>query len=276
MSNAVEGRRAPLKFSGEPLIAANKVGLIKPDATGYYLICLGGLGIENSVGAVYDIEAGERALQLPDFQANLKNCKVRAEWGHPLPEPGMTRSDYFLRLSRIDEKLQCAHIRSVEVDRTGKITNNGKPVVAFIGEVRPTGPYGEYLEKQLQNPDENVCFSIRSFTRDARDPRTGKVIKYLEEIITFDYVNNCGISIANKFTSPALEAAHRAAQRACDETFTERDLKQAKQILRQHEAFGLEHTQQTSKMIDRLLTQNKWATNPVSKTNILYPPSVKW
>lgn len=274
MSN-IEGRRQPLKFNGEPLIAENKTGLIKADATGYYLICLGALGIENSVGHIYDVEAGEQALMLPDFQNNIRERKLRAEWGHPLPLPGQSRSDYFLRLTRIDEKFQCAHIRSVEIDKTGKIQHNGKPVVAFIGEVRPTGPYGEYLEKQLQNPDENVCFSIRSFTRDATDPRTGKKIKYLEEILTFDCVNNCGIAPATKFTSPALEAASRVLSGSVYESFSDRDLMLAKHSLQQN-SFGLESSLASAAMIDRLLKQSRWTEKPLSKTRIAYPPSVKW
>ena len=56
----------------------------------------------------------------------------------------------------------------------------------------------------FKNPKENVCFSIRSFTDNSYSH--GRVNKVLKNIITFDYVNEPGIHIAEKYKSPSLEA----------------------------------------------------------------------
>jgi hypothetical protein len=69
--------------------------------------------------------------------------------------------------------------------------------------VKPSGAQGAFLKEQLENPKENVCFSIRSFTDDYYEK--GVLCRDIKNIITFDYVNEPGIHIAEKFKNPALE-----------------------------------------------------------------------
>ncbi len=71
-----------------------------------------------------------------------------------------------------------------------------------MGEVRPSGPYGQVLKDALDNPHENVYFSVRSLTVD--DMMRG--VKYTRDIVTWDFVNEGGIYNANKYYSPALES----------------------------------------------------------------------
>lgn len=81
---------------------------------------------------------------------------------------------------------------------------NGTKIIAIRAKLRPSGAKGDFLQQQLDNPKENVCFSIRSFTENTyRGGRTNKVIK---TIVTFDYVNEPGIHIAEKYKSPSLES----------------------------------------------------------------------
>lgn len=63
---------------------------------------------------------------------------------------------------------------------------------------------GNALADSLKNPSENVCFSIRSFTRDI--PTNGVIHKHLMNIVTWDYVNEPGISVATKWKAPTLES----------------------------------------------------------------------
>jgi hypothetical protein len=76
-------------------------------------------------------------------------------------------------------------------------------VIAIIAWVKPSGPNGPALEASLDNPNENVCFSIRSFTDDYRE--RGITRRVLKTIVTWDYVNEPGIAVAEKFKAPALE-----------------------------------------------------------------------
>jgi hypothetical protein len=51
-----------------------------------------------------------------------------------------------------------------------------------------------------------VCFSIRSLTYDY--PQGGIIHRILKNVITFDYVNEPGIHIAEKYKAMALESLY--------------------------------------------------------------------
>ena len=73
-----------------------------------------------------------------------------------------------------------------------------------MSRVCPSGPHAAMLERAFENPGENVCFSIRAFTRDYM--QGGVMYRDLDTIVTFDYVNEPGIDFAEKFKAPSLEA----------------------------------------------------------------------
>jgi hypothetical protein len=103
------------------------------------------------------------------------------------------------------EENTCFHIRRIMVD-DGLFKNaSGEKVYTILGEVAPSGAGMVWLERQFENPDENVCFSIRSFTENKPGPG-GRLYKYVREVNTWDYVNEGGIRSANKFDCPSLEA----------------------------------------------------------------------
>jgi hypothetical protein len=103
----------------------------------------------------------------------------------------------------IYEENVCCHHASISLDFENVKGPDGRPVIAIISEVCPSGPQGGALERSLNNPQENVCFSIRAFTDDYRDGGITK--RVLKTIVTWDYVNEPGIAVAEKFLSPALE-----------------------------------------------------------------------
>ena len=59
------------------------------------------------------------------------------------------------------------------------------------------------MRSSLNNPDENVAFSLRSLVEQGMEH--GIIQKHIRTLITYDYVNEGGISIANKYKSPGLE-----------------------------------------------------------------------
>ena len=193
-----------LSFACTALVGTSKVGLVKPDQDGYYDLILGALDFGNSYGAEYTLASAKEIFKASSgFVRRINNGYCRSEYGHPKKEPGMTDDDYFMRIMRIEETRVCAHIKKVWIDYDSVKTPDGRRVIAIRGLVKPTGPLGPTLEAQLQNPSENVAFSIRSITEDQCIGR--KHLKHLREIVTWDYVTEPGLSVANKYQSPGLE-----------------------------------------------------------------------
>lgn len=188
-----------IKYVSTALPDMNKAGKLKKDADGYYEITLGGLNVVNSAGAVYVME-GARALL---DKSNLLNKRIsaqrlRSEYGHPKRLPNQSDDEFFSRILAIEETRTCNHIREFRLE-----PRQGTDEVLIIGWVKPSGPYGPALEESLNNPNENVCYSIRSFTDDFQHGYTRK--KILKTVVTWDYVNDPGISFANKLDTPSLE-----------------------------------------------------------------------
>ncbi len=192
-------------FGCTALMGTNKVGTLKPNDKGYYRMVLGAFNAFNSADQFYPVEP---ALELfaPDsaLMRRIKNGALRGEFGHPRKEPGMTDRDFLMRIADIQEKNVSHHIASVEMLPSGMRDEQGRPVIGCVGDIMPNGPYGSYVQASLDNPQENVCFSIRSVTNDRFI--NGRYMKFLRAIYTWDYVNEPGKNVAKKWHSPALES----------------------------------------------------------------------
>lgn len=188
------------------LAGTNKAGILKPDTDGYYTVVLGALNYYNSAGAFYPYESAKEVFKASSsLMRRIANGACRAEYGHPKKAPGMSMRDFLDRVMQIYEENVCAHIKEVKIDYTSvKDPKSGRPVISVIGKVKPCGPRGEALRASLENPNENVCFSVRSLTEDVRVGAEWH--KHIRSIVTWDYVNEPGIAVANKFASPALES----------------------------------------------------------------------
>ncbi len=193
-------------FTCTALLGTNKAGILKPDADGYYQVVLGALDIFNSGGAYYPYESAKQLfMESSSLMRRIANGALRGEYGHPRPLPGQTMRDFMSRVLDIYEPNVCCHIRKVTIDASGRVKDDkGRPVIAILGEIKPCGPMGPALKESLDNPSENVCFSIRSITCDTMV--NGVVHKHLKTIVTWDYVNEPGLSPAKKWHAPALES----------------------------------------------------------------------
>ena len=188
-------------------IPFGKKGKLLPDENGYYELCIGGLNTFNSVNEYY-LNEGSRDLfeSSSPFMRRVRSGNLKSELGHPKMLPGMTENDFLNRIHRIEETNVCAHIADVWLDPNygKKYPALGNPnLVGIMAKIKPSGPHGNVLLEGLQNPLENVCFSIRAFTEDYM--QRGQRYRVLKTILTFDYVNECGISTSNKWQSPSLE-----------------------------------------------------------------------
>lgn len=246
-------------FSCTALMGTNKGGILKPDENGYYTLVLGAFDFYNSAGDFYPFEPAKKLFKdSSSFMRRIANGACRAEYGHPKKAPGMTARDFIQRIMVIQEDKVCAHIKEVTVDYTAVKTKEGNPVIAIIGKVKPSGPYGQFLKDSLDNPDENVCFSVRSLTNDFYDGRINR--KNVQLIVTYDLVNEPGISVANKYASPALECANDPV------TFT---AAQFGSVLNEQRKYaGMEDS---TISVEEVIENFGWNS---SETNV--PPSLKW
>lgn len=181
----------------------NKVGDLKKLDNGYYEVRLGALNARNSQGWLYDEAAGRRLIEGSNgLMRMIETGRLRGEAGHPRYQPGMTQLQWFSRVNDILESNTCVHIRRIRLDH-GK-DEQGRPITMVIGEVRSSGPESTWLDKQLENRDEDVCFSIRSFTEDR--VVSGIKTKFLKKIVNWDVVNEPGLANSSKYGTPSLES----------------------------------------------------------------------
>lgn len=194
-----------IRFACTSLAASNKAGVLKKDDAGYYEMVVGALNIFNSVGQYYVYEQARDLFESSStFMRRVKRGVLRGELGHPKPLPGMSEEQFAQRVMSIYEDNVCCHHKEVYLDFDRVKDEHGQPVIAIISKVYPSGPHGEQLKRSLENPNENVCFSIRAFTDDFMDRGTCKRI--LRTIVTWDQVLEPGLAVAEKFKAPALES----------------------------------------------------------------------
>jgi len=197
-----------IKFTETKLTNSGKKGVLKPDENGYYEIVIGGLNTLNSAGEYYVYESAKHLFeQSSSFMRRIKSGCLKGELGHPKRTPGMSADDYLQRIMTIEETNVVCHYADIYLDTDFGRKNpqfKNPQLVAMIAKVKPAGPKGACLQASIDNPREEVCFSIRALTKDqyvnGRNERT------LVQIICHDVVTEPGIAISRKWESPGLES----------------------------------------------------------------------
>lgn len=240
------------------LKALGKKGKIAPDADGYYTLILGGLETHNNTGSHYYTANDVLHLFATGslLERRIKNGCVRAEVGHPKMRPNESMDQFIQRMVDIDLNNVCAHIRKVwlDMDYGKNHPECGNPnLIAIMGEVKPEGGRGFILKEALENESANIFFSIRSIADQVMV--RGKRVRKIEEVITFDLVNEGGIIHADKWTSPACESTEilPITKEVIDRIMGQRTA-----------AFAVESTDVLSRIQERL-TQRNDVTSIVSK-----------
>lgn len=197
-----------VEYSCQVLNGTNKVGTLKKNPNGTYPMIVGALNMVNNKGEYYEFSFAKKFFDnASDLCRMAEKGVLRGEYGHPNQEVGQSDDKFVERLLRVDEKsVACFHKRvSLDFDHFKDV--NGKPFIGIMSDVEPDGPYGPTLAKQLDNPNMNVCFSIRCFSMPHRSG--GRIVKEMRHVVTFDYVTEPGIATANKYAAPALESHNR-------------------------------------------------------------------
>lgn len=202
-------QRNTVRFASTVLQGTNKVGRLPRNSDGYYTMPVGGLNVFNSMGEYYTVE-GARDLFLGSgaLMRRISSGCQKGEYGHPKPErPIKTEADmneFAARVVQVVEARTCVHFRAVWLDFDNFRDDRGNPFIGIMAELCPSGPLGPVLEKELENPSEEVCFSIRAFTED--NYIRGVKHRTLREIVTWDKVTEPGLNMARKWKSPTLES----------------------------------------------------------------------
>ena len=176
---------------------------LEQDDKGYYRVILGAIDAFNTAGDFY-LSDGVKDLidnQSHSLSRRLKSGYLKGECGHPSYQTGMSKADFFARNLRIELSNTSHHIRELILTPTKEPSGfPGKGTTILIeGWIKPSGPLGDALKKDLDNPDQNVPFSIRSFTQDSNV--NGINTKKILQIVTWDWVLEPGIQTANKWST---------------------------------------------------------------------------
>lgn len=197
-----------IMFTSTKLSMLGKEGVLKKDASGYYTVVLGALNIFNSMGEYYVADGARKLFESSSlFMRRVDGGNLKGENGHPKFPVGGKMRDYIERLMTIEETNVVSHYRKVWLDdRFGKDNPRfGNPsMVGIFAEVRPSGEKAHVLQSALDNPSENVNFSIRAFTKDYS--HGGRTHRVLDSIVTWDVVTEPGLHVANKWDVPSLES----------------------------------------------------------------------
>lgn len=198
-----------IKFGAEVLVNKGKAGILTPDADGYYELIVGGINCFNSCGEYYAMAKSVEDLfkSSSTFMRKIKSGKLYGELEHPEFTRGMDKDGYIRRIYQIDSRNVICQFKDIwlDLDFGKKHPEHKNPqLIAIMAKVIPHGVHEKILRDSLNNKFINPCFSIRSITNNYY--HRGTLIKEIDDIITFDYVSEGGIPIANEWDSPALES----------------------------------------------------------------------
>jgi len=186
----------------------DKKGIKQPiikDENGYYKVVLGEFNTFNRSGIYYEVPDPVKVLGPGTLvHRRIENGILIAENGHPDVSNIKDRAELSREVIKLRPENKIAHIKAIEIKNLGKVEPGFKyPVYRIYGWVKPEGPHKEILQEALENPDENVYFSIRSLVNQRRVGNI--IIRTFILISTWDYVYEGGIANASQWNAAGVE-----------------------------------------------------------------------
>ncbi len=213
-----------LRYNCVALAGVNKGATLKKDADGYYYVLLGALNIFNSENIYYAYNESKHVFERSNvFMRKVLAGNLFGEEDHPQYEQGMSEAQWIERNEWIETRNVCMHIREVEVKPTDQMCN-GLPVMEIWGWIKPNRERGPLLAEALENPHQNVCFSLRAIVREGRLGET--IVRRIDKLVTFDWVIEDGLQICNKYS--AIQRGSKVAQEST-RTYVDRPI--SRQVL---------------------------------------------
>ena len=161
---------------------------IKKDENGDYQVIVGAVNHFTAGGELYVAE--EVKEKFADNSVLMERCKndlLEIEDEHPTWEPSMSKAQWFERLYSYDKSKVAAKITKLWLEETDECApGTDLKIILIWASIRPftDRPKGLLLKRDLENPDKNVAFSIRSIVYQETFNFT-PVCK-IKDIITFD------------------------------------------------------------------------------------------
>lgn len=233
-----------MRYNCVALAGVNAGASLQKDNDGYYRVLLAALNVFNSEGVFYAFNESKHVFDRSNvFMRKVQAGNLYGEEDHPPWEQGMSDSAFMERNEWIETKNVSHHIREVELVNTTQ-TCNGMPVVEVWGWVKPNRERGPLLAEALENPHQNVCFSLRAIVREKRV--NGVVTRRIDKLITFDWVIEDGLQICNKYS--AMQRGSKVAQESTrmylDRVITREALEDILYSAREKTLVGTESTRQ--------------------------------
>ena len=168
-----------------------KLQKLTPDADGYFSgIPLSAFNAKSLNGCYYNTESYYKHLTDPNtaFNIKLRHGNLYGEWGHPKDDEDLKR------VLIVDKDKESHHFKAVYTDKSA-VSNF--PIIR--GDLRPSGPYGQYLLSSLLNVHENTAFSLRCLMTEAYDSGLKAPVRTVEEFVTYDAVDMPGYLYGSKW-----------------------------------------------------------------------------
>ena len=174
------------------------------DKDGYYTgVPVAVLGTVTRNMTKYDTPSfiNQLTSETTSINRRIKEGTLFSEYGHPFVD--LSSSAGMQRLLHLEPKEKSNHIRSISVKNVADL---GLDIVTI--DTKPDGPYGTYFDNAMQDPTQNVAFSLRGISKAKFDKATGITNRELISLVTFDSaVASGGFREASKrYMSAATES----------------------------------------------------------------------
>lgn len=183
---------------------------VKKNDDGSFDVVVGAVNHFNSMGEFYTAEGVREKF----FKANsylMERCKggyLRIESEHPVFKTGMTQEEWFQRLYSFDKVRTAGVITELWLEELSiKEDGTDMNIILIWARIMPLTDreLGVTLQKDLENPNINTAFSIRSII--IKELVNLNTVCKIQDIITFDWVSSPGIKKANAFYTAGMESS---------------------------------------------------------------------
>lgn len=186
----MDGNNVVFSISTQMEMEGRKLKALKPNKDGVYTgIPLTVIGCDSRNNCSYEKNSVLQCItdMKSRFAANVSTGDMEGEWGHPFLA-GDHSLDRLLYIDRTRVSHFFTKVYGVDC---------GNNIIMIYGDVKPFGPYGEYLEKSFQDGMRNTSFSLRSAAQKT-GVKNGITQKRMLSLVTFDAVDGPGFLKASK------------------------------------------------------------------------------
>lgn len=196
------------------VIDGHKLKSAHPDKHGYYTVPLAVVGVVTQNRTYYIPEYFIESMvgSKSPFALQVRSGNMFGEFGHPFTKD-------LERIGIVMETNWSHHIRRVFT----RDLPDGTTLI--LGEIKPFGPNGKYLEESFASPFINTAFSLRSLCNETLNRQEQRIDRIIRHFVTFDSVGSSGYKESSKrYTNLGLESLNSFENGLIDFEVTQKDL----------------------------------------------------